>query len=149
MWALRERTLAGLFHELFATEEAEERQVPIPQIELDPRGVWRACTRPLGEVDYPRLAPLEVYAPAAPGCSHRIFVSYAGSSYLFPHRRSLSAVDESAPTNFVLKLSDKSLWHPWGAALGGTNGAESGASGLVEPLLELRNKALLELSDSF
>jgi hypothetical protein len=103
MWALRERTLPGLFHELFATaEEAEERQVPIPNIELDPRGVWGVCARPLGEVDHPRLSSLEVNAPAAPGCSHRSFVSYAGSSNLFPHRRSLSAVDESAPTNFVL-----------------------------------------------
>src|SRR5215218_1283134 len=46
------------------------------------RRVWRVCARLLGKVDYPRLAPLEVYAPAALCCIHYIFVCYAGSSYL-------------------------------------------------------------------
>jgi hypothetical protein len=101
MWALRERTLPSLFHELLATEEAEERQVPIPQIELDPRGVWRVCARPLGKVDHPRLSPLEVYAPAAPGRSHRSFVRYPGWSYLSCHERSLLAAGKLDPTNFA------------------------------------------------
>jgi hypothetical protein len=38
---------------------------------------------------------------------------------------------------------------PLGAALGGTNGAETALPALLGPLLELRNEALLELSDSF
>jgi hypothetical protein len=31
----------------------------------------------------------------------------------------------------VEKLSDKSLWHPWGAALGGKNGAETALPALL------------------
>src|SRR5215213_2593581 len=103
----REWALAGLFHELLPTEEAEQRQVAIPQVELDPRGVWRGSARPLGEVDHPRLAPLEIYAPAAPGCAYGGFVGYAGSPYLFAHGRSLPAVSEAEPANFGLKLSEK------------------------------------------
>src|SRR5215212_6322570 len=101
MWALRERTLPVLFHELLPTEEAEERQVAIPQLELDPRGVWRVSPRPLGKVDHPRLSSLEVYAPAAPGCSHRSFVSYPGWSCPSCHKRSLLAAGRLDPTNFA------------------------------------------------
>src|SRR4051794_18013912 len=97
----RERALAGLFHELLPTEEAEQRQVAIPQVELDPRGVWRVSAGPLVEVDHPRLAPLEVYAPAAPGCAYGGFVGYAGSPFLFAHGRSLPAVSESDLANFA------------------------------------------------
>ena len=108
MWALRERALPGLFHELLASEEAEERQVPIPQIELDPRGVWRVRARPLGKVDHPRLSSLEVYAPAAPGCRHRIFVSYPCPSYLFAHGRSLPAAEASRiPRSSACRRSEK------------------------------------------
>jgi hypothetical protein len=102
MRALRERTLPGLFHELLATEEAEERQVPIPQIELDLRGVWGVCARPLGEVDHPRLSSLEVYAAVAPGRSHRGFVSYPGWSYLIGHKRRLVAAGKLDHPNFAL-----------------------------------------------
>src|SRR5829696_317391 len=101
MWALRERTLPGLFHELLPTEEAQERQVPIPHIELDPRGVRRVSPRPLREVDHPRLSSLEVYAPAAPGRSHRSFVSYPGWSYLSCHKRSLLAAGKLGPAKFA------------------------------------------------
>src|SRR5215203_6593487 len=84
-----ERALAGLFHELAAevAEVAEQGQVLLPKIELDPRRVWRVYPRLLGKVDYPRLAPLEVYAPAALCCIHCIFVCYPSWSYLFRHKR--------------------------------------------------------------
>jgi hypothetical protein len=49
----------------------------------------------------------------------------------------------------VEKLSDKSLWRPWEAALGGTKGAETALPAPSRPLPELRNGTLLELSDSF
>jgi hypothetical protein len=46
------------------------------------------------------------------------------------------------------RLSDKSLWRPWKAALSTINGAETALQTSSEPLPELRNEALLELSDS-
>src|SRR5215207_8175788 len=98
-----ERALAGFFHELVVTPEvAEERQIPIAQIELDSRGVWRVSGRLLGKVHYPRLAPLEVYVPAALCRMHRIFVCYSGSSYRFSHKRSLPTAGELDPPTFVV-----------------------------------------------
>ena len=64
--------------------------------------MWRVSARLLGKVDYPRLAPLEVYAPAALCCIHYVFVCYSGSSYLFVHKRSLPTGGELDPPNFVL-----------------------------------------------
>jgi hypothetical protein len=47
------------------------------------------------------------------------------------------------------KPSDKSLWRPWDTVLGGTKGPETALPASLGPFPELRNGALLELSDSF
>src|SRR5215210_3408138 len=49
----------------------------------------------------------------------------------------------------VLKLSDKSRWHPWADVFGGTKGAETTLAASLWPLSGVRNEPFLELSDSF
>jgi hypothetical protein len=51
--------------------------------------------------------------------------------------------------NVLEKLSDKSFWRPKAPEFGGTQGAQTALTDSSQPLFGLRNRALLELSDSF